>query len=138
MSGSIGGGWQSRGSPSQMSEQPSGQRSVLGGHNQRRASRLPHLALDLAGKRQCPEHVSIVIARSTASGEYLSFRVHERFCDDDGQDKVGRCALHRPSANVLCYGPGDLTSVVHGVIVKRAEIDREIVVSGTPLPAPDF
>ena len=42
MSGSIGGGWQSRGSPSQMSEKPSGQRSVLGGHNQRRASRLPH------------------------------------------------------------------------------------------------
>ena len=30
-----------RGSPSQMSEKPSGQRSVLGGHNQRRASRLP-------------------------------------------------------------------------------------------------
>ena len=42
MSGSIGGGWQSRGSPSQMSEKPAGQRSVLGGHNQRRASRLPH------------------------------------------------------------------------------------------------
>jgi hypothetical protein len=46
MSGSIGGGWQSRGSPSQMSEKPAGQRSVLGGHNQRRASRLPHRGLE--------------------------------------------------------------------------------------------